>query len=166
MVTMWSVKYRPKPGAANTSATRSGVAGFGFGVLVKDSAVVILAPYLQPPDRGNHRPKLWPSYYRTVNQLSNNTMDVADGGWAPHVRMGGYALLLTIAVGFAVLAGWVWLGGIGIVLGIIVDVAGLAWLRRRYGAVLPQDAPGGALLRLLVAAIVLVGIAFLANVTG
>lgn len=93
-------------------------------------------------------------------------MDVADGGWAPHVRTGGYALLLTIAVGFAVLAGWVWLGGIGIVLGIIVDVAGLVWLRRNYGAVVPQDVPGGALLRLLVAAIVFVGIAFLANVTG
>ena len=97
-----------------------------------------------------------------VDQLSNNTMD----GWAPHVRVGAYALLLTVAAGFAVLAGWVWLGGIGIVLGIIVDVVGLVWLRRRYGAVLPQDAPGGALLRLLVAAIVLAGIAFLANVTG
>jgi hypothetical protein len=162
MVTMWSVKYRPKPGAANTSATRSGVAGFGFGVLVKDSAVVMLAPYLQPPDRGNHRLKLWPSYYPMVDQLSNNTMD----GWAPHVRVGAYALLLTVAAGFAVLAGWAWLGGIGIVLGIIVDVVGAVWLRRRYGAVLPRDVPGGALVRVLVAAIVLTGIAFLANVTG
>ena len=93
-------------------------------------------------------------------------MDVTDDGWGPHARMGVYALLLTVAVGFAVLAGWVWLGGIGIVLGIIVDVIGMVWLRRRYGAVLPQDVPGGALLRVLVAAIVLTGIAFLANLTG
>jgi hypothetical protein len=97
-----------------------------------------------------------------VDQLSNGTID----GWSPHVRVGAYALLLTIAAGFAVLAGWVWLGGIGIVLGIVVDVIGMVWLRRRYGAVLPQDVPGGALLRVLVAAIVLTGIAFLANVTG
>ncbi len=97
-----------------------------------------------------------------VDQLSNNAMD----GWAPHARVGTYALLLTVAAGFAVLAGWVWLGGIGILLGIVVDVIGLVWLRRRYGAVLPQDVAFGALLQLLVAAIVLTGIAFLANLTG
>jgi hypothetical protein len=35
-VTMWSVKCTPKPGLANTSAIRSGVAGAGWGVLVND----------------------------------------------------------------------------------------------------------------------------------
>lgn len=101
-----------------------------------------------------------------VNQLSNDTMDVADDGWAPQVRVGVYSLLLTVAAGFAVLAGWVWLGGIGIVLGIVVDVFGVVRLRRRYGAVVPREVPGGALLQLLVAAVVLAGIAFLANLSG
>jgi len=94
-----------------------------------------------------------------VDELSVDAND----GWAPHVRIGVYALLLTVAAGLVVLVGWTWIGGFGIALGLVADVAGLAWLRQRYGAVLPQDVPGGALLRLLVAAVVLAGIAFLVS---
>ncbi|HEX4722739.1 MAG TPA: hypothetical protein VH333_09510 [Pseudonocardiaceae bacterium] len=92
-----------------------------------------------------------------------NELRMDDAGWAPHVRVGGYTALLIVAAGFAVLLGWILIGGFGIVLGLIVDVAGLAWLRQRYGAVLPSDVPGGALLRVLLAAVVLAGIAFLVN---
>src|SRR6266540_2137927 len=39
---MWSVKCWPKPGLANTSASRSGVAGCGCGVWVNGSVVMHL----------------------------------------------------------------------------------------------------------------------------
>jgi hypothetical protein len=121
------------------------------------------APYASPPEWGNHVLKLWPSYYPGVDEQRTDAIDVPDDGWAPQLRIGGFTALLTIAAGFAVLAGWVWLGGLGIVLGLVVDVIGLVWLRRRYGAVVPRHVPGRALLQLLVAAVVLGGIAFLAN---
>jgi hypothetical protein len=98
-----------------------------------------------------------------VDELRTDAIDVPNDGWTPQLRIGGFAALLTIAAGFAVLAGWVWIGGLGIVLGLIVDVVGLVWLNRRYGAVFPREVPGGALLRLLVAMVVLGGIAFLAR---
>jgi hypothetical protein len=98
-----------------------------------------------------------------VNQVSYDPIEVPDPGWAPHLRIGLFALLLTLAAGFAVLLGWVWIGGFGIVLGLAADVAGVMWVRQRYGAVFPQDAPPGLLLRLLVAVVVLGGIATLIN---
>lgn len=98
-----------------------------------------------------------------MDELSTDAFDVPDAGWGPHVRVGIYTALLIIAAGFAVLVGWVLIGGFGIVLGIVGDIAGLAWLRSRYGAVLPGEVPGGALLRVLVAALVLGGIAVLVN---
>jgi hypothetical protein len=91
------------------------------------------------------------------------SVDVLDDGWAPQLRVGGFATLLTIVVGFAVLAGWVWIGGLGIALGLVVDMVGVFWLRQRYGAVFPRQVPGRVLLQLLVAAVVLGGVAFLAN---
>lgn len=103
---------------------------------------------------------MWPSYYPVVDELSNNAVD---DGWAPHLRIGGFALLLTLAAGFAILVGWIWLGGFGIVLGIVAAVAGMSWLRRRYGAVFPEEVSGSALLRLLAAVVVLGGIAVLLN---
>ena len=95
--------------------------------------------------------------------MRTDAIDVPGTSWAPHLRTGLYALLLTIAAGFAVLLGWVWIGGFGIVLGLIADVAGLVWLRSRYGQVVPAEVPGGALLRVFLAAVVLAGIAFLVN---
>lgn len=100
-----------------------------------------------------------------MDELRTNALDVPDDGWAPHLRAGLYVLLLTLSAGFAVLVGWVWIGGFGIVLGLIVDVIGVAWLRTRYGSVVPRDVPGGAMLRVLVALVVLAGIAFLVNNT-
>jgi hypothetical protein len=97
-----------------------------------------------------------------VDELRTDAIDVPDDGWAPHVRIGGYTALLIIAAG-SVLVGWVLIGGFGIVLGLIADVAGIAWLRRRYGAVVPPDVPAAGLLLLLMAAIVLAGIAYLVN---
>ena len=122
-----------------------------------------MAPYASPPEWGNHVLKLWSSYYPVVDELRADAIDVPNDGWTPQLRIGGFAALLTIAAGFAVLAGWVWIGGFGIVLGLIVDVAGLVWLSRRYGAIFPREVPGGVLLRLLVAIVVLGGIAFLAR---
>jgi len=98
-----------------------------------------------------------------VDELRTDALDVPHDGWAPHLRAGLYALVLTLAAGLAVLVGWVWIGGFGIVLGLIVAAIGLGWLRTRYGAVVPRDVPGGALLRVLVAAIVLAGIAYLVS---
>jgi len=90
-------------------------------------------------------------------------MDVADDGWAPHARM----VSTHAADGHRRLRGarrLVWLGARLVLASSWTSPAWLAAAPLRRGA--PQDAPGGALLRLLVAAIVLVGIAFLANVTG
>jgi hypothetical protein len=98
-----------------------------------------------------------------VDELRTDAVDAPNEGWAPHVRAGLYALLLTLTAGFAILLGWVLVGGFGIVLGLIVAAVGLGWLRTRYGAVVPRDVPGGALLRVLVALVVLAGIAFLVN---
>jgi hypothetical protein len=123
----------------------------------------MLAPYLQPPYWGNHLPKAWPSYHLIVDELRTDAIDVPDGGWAPHLRTGLYALLLTLAAGFAVLLGWVLLGGFGIVLGLVAAGIGLAWSRQREGAVIPRDVRGGAMLRVLLVAVVLAGIAFLVN---
>jgi hypothetical protein len=125
----------------------------------------MLAPYPPPPARGKHVLKVWPSYYPVVNQVSYDPTEIPDQGWAPHLRIGVFALLLTLAAGFAILLGWVWIGGFGIVLGLIVDVAGIAWVNRRYGAVFPPDAEPGLLLRVLAAVIVLGGIAALINYT-
>jgi hypothetical protein len=96
-----------------------------------------------------------------VDEPSTDALDVPHDGWAPHLRAGLYALLLTLAAGMAVLVGWVWIGGFGIVLGLIVAAFGVGWLTMRYGGLVPRDVPGGALLRVLVAAVVLAGIAFL-----
>ena len=98
-----------------------------------------------------------------VDEPRTDALDVPHDRWAPHLTAGLYALLLTLGAGMAVLVGWVWIGGFGIVLGLIVAATGLGWLRTRYGAVVPRDVPGGALLRVLVAAIVLAGIAYLVS---
>src|SRR5207248_6651666 len=44
-VTMWSVKYVPKPGLANTSATRSGLAGLACGTCLNCVVVVMVRRY-------------------------------------------------------------------------------------------------------------------------
>jgi hypothetical protein len=100
-----------------------------------------------------------------VDELRTDVIDLPNDGWAPHLRIGIYTALLTISAGLAVLVGWAWIGGFGVVLGLVADVAGMAWLRQRYGAVIPRDAGGGALLHVLVAAVMLAGIGLLINYT-
>jgi hypothetical protein len=98
-----------------------------------------------------------------VNDFAYNQSGGPVDGWAPHLRIGVYSLLLPLGLGFAILVPWVWLGGFGVVLGIIADIIWLAMWKQRKGAIFPPDVAPGALLRLLVAVVVLGGLAFLAG---
>lgn len=95
-----------------------------------------------------------------MNELSEEP--VADA-WAPHLRIGGFAVLLPLVLGLALLVLWSLIGGFGIVLGLIVDLIALAWWRNRYNAVFPQDVAPRDLLFTGAAAVVLAALAFLIN---
>jgi hypothetical protein len=74
-----------------------------------------------------------------VNELSYAHPDLPADGWAPHIRVGLFAVLFPLLLGFAVLAAWVWLGGMGILLALALDIAALVLWRRRKGATFPPD---------------------------
>ena len=93
----------------------------------------------------------------------DDQLEPAAAGWAPHLRVGAFAALLPLALGFPVLIGLIWLGGFGIVLGIAAAVVLLVAWYRRQGALIPREVGGGALLTVLVVTVVLGGIAFLSN---
>jgi hypothetical protein len=95
-----------------------------------------------------------------VNELLDDRTEPA-GGWAPHLRIGGFSVLLPLALGFTVLVLWILIGGFGILLGVIADVAALAWWRRRYDAVFPGDIAPRDLLMMGTAVVVLGALAFL-----
>jgi hypothetical protein len=96
-----------------------------------------------------------------VNDMS---LDTPVTGWAPQLRVGAFSVLLPLALGFGILAPWVWLGGFGIVIGIVVDVVAVLWWRGKQDAVFPKDVAPSSLLKLLVVTVVLGGVAFLSNV--
>jgi len=89
--------------------------------------------------------------------------DIQYAGWAPHLRIGGFSVLLPLVLGLAILVPWVWLGGFGIFLGLIGDVAWLFWWRQKRGGVFPPDVSAGTLAKMVVAVVVLGGLAFLAQ---
>jgi hypothetical protein len=98
-----------------------------------------------------------------VNELLDDRTDPPADSWAPHLRIGGFSVLLPLALGFILLVLWVLLGGFGIVLGLIADVVALAWWRKRYDAVFPSDVAPRDLFLLTGAVVVLGGIAFLVD---
>jgi hypothetical protein len=98
-----------------------------------------------------------------VNELRHDGDDTTAGSWAPQLRVGAFSLLLPLVLGFTILVLWIWLGGFGIFLGIIADVAAVVWWRNRRGQVIPLDPTPADLLKVLVVTIVLAGIAVLAN---
>lgn len=106
---------------------------------------------------------LWPVTIANVTDGPNDELEPAAAGWAPQLRVGAFAALLPLALGFPVLIGLIWLGGFGIVLGIAAAVGLLVAWYRRQGAVFPREIGGGALLAVLVVTVVLGGIAFLLN---
>jgi hypothetical protein len=97
-----------------------------------------------------------------VNELAYDQDLPVATGWAPHVRIGVFALLFPLLLGFAVLTPWVWLGGLGIVLGLVADVIALAWWRARKGAIFPAEVSIPELAVLVVATAALGVVAFLA----
>jgi hypothetical protein len=99
-----------------------------------------------------------------VNELLDDHIEPADS-WAPHLRIGGFSVLLPLALGFTVLVLWSLIGGFGIVLGLIADVAALSWWRKRYEAVFPRDIAPRDLLMVGTTVVVLGGLAFLINYT-
>jgi hypothetical protein len=97
-----------------------------------------------------------------VNELfDDDRAGTPADSWAPHLRIGGFSLLLPLAMGFTALVLWILIGGFGIVLGLIADVAALAWWRKRYDAVFPQDIAPRDLLMVGTAVVVLIALAFL-----
>jgi hypothetical protein len=99
-----------------------------------------------------------------VNELRYDGDDATADSWAPQLRVGAFSLLLPLVLGFTVLVLWIWLGGFGIVLGLILDVVAVAWWRGKRGQVIPADPTPADLIKVLVVTIVLGGIAVLANV--
>jgi hypothetical protein len=95
-----------------------------------------------------------------VNEL---TEQPSPDAWAPQLRIGGFSVLLPLVLGLTLLVLWVLIGGFGIVIGLVIDVIAVVKWRQRYGAVFPQDIAPRDLFAVLVAAIVLGGLAFLVN---
>lgn len=83
--------------------------------------------------------------------------------WAPQLRIGGFSVLLPLVLGLTLLLLWSLLGGFGIVLGLFADLGALAWWRRRYDAVFPDDVAPRDLFFLGAAVVVLAALAFLIN---
>ncbi|WP_199430216.1 hypothetical protein [Qaidamihabitans albus] len=71
------------------------------------------------------------------------------------------AALLTFAAGMLVLIGYIMAGGFGGFLGIIGAVFGVVWWKGLHEKVFPRDLPGASMAGLAVAALVLLGLAYM-----
>jgi hypothetical protein len=99
-----------------------------------------------------------------VNELRFDGDDTTADSWAPQLRVGAFSVLLPLVLGFTILVFWIWLGGFGIFLGLIIDAVAVAWWRGKQGQVIPADPKPMDLVKVLVVTVVLAGIAVLANV--
>lgn len=86
----------------------------------------------------------------------NNSVSAGAGSDA---KAFGAAALLTFTCGMIALIGYMMIGGLGIVLGIIGIVFGLVWWKGHHERMLPRDLPTKSLVLLGITGLALFGLA-------
>jgi hypothetical protein len=71
---------------------------------------------------------------------------VTNYNWGSDLRIAAAAALAPFLCGLLVLLGLLWLGGFGIVLGLVAAIVWAVWWYRRNGAVIPREVDTRALL--------------------
>ena len=91
------------------------------------------------------------------------TDNSVSAGWASDLKVAAVAAMAPLLAGSAVLLGYLWLGGFGILVGLGGAIGWGVWWYRRESAFFPRDAALGPL---VVTALITFGVVFLALLTA
>jgi hypothetical protein len=91
------------------------------------------------------------------------TANSVSAGWGSDLKVAAVAAMAPLLAGSAVLLGYLWLGGFGVVLGIGGAIAWAVWWYRRESAFFPRDIQTAPL---VITTVVTFGLVFLSLVTA